>query len=180
MSYNVSFLCPRGRRTTGRIAFRLPPDSARHKRHYRMWAVARVYCLRFRMSRTSLIASQTAHTHASPTIALCATSLHSILILPSRNVPDKHVGDLAEMVRPCGRRPRPLDRRRGRQPGQPHASAKPSTGASNSSFSSAHFWALPEPPNFRVPSFQRTSGRRSRTEQYSSGRRSGKFSSGCT
>ena len=31
-----------------------------------MWAVARVYCFRFRMSRTSLIASQATHTHKKP------------------------------------------------------------------------------------------------------------------
>ncbi len=74
-----------------------------------MWAAARL-CLfhlkcflrvrlplelfAFRISAISLQTNQTAHAHASPTIALCATSLHSILILPSRNVPDTNVGDI--------------------------------------------------------------------------------------
>ena len=47
-----------------------------------MWAAARVvYCFRSRMSRTSLIVSQTAHTQTSPKTALCTTSPHSILSL---------------------------------------------------------------------------------------------------
>lgn len=92
----------------------------------------------------------------------------------SRNGCREHFGDLTAMVSlrlaaPQGR---------GRRPGPPHANTNPSTGASSSSFRSAHVLALPRPPNASVPFFQRTSGRRRMTELYSSRGRSGKFSSG--